>query len=67
MQESGENGRYVDHKSYEVPNGRPNNYARELKDGPLGTSRAHNFLPRVDLAPAQAGAFDARNCSRAMP
>lgn len=38
MQESGENGRYVDRKSYEVPNGRPNNYARELKDGPLGTS-----------------------------
>lgn len=38
LQESGQNGQYVDHKSYEMPNGRPNNYARELKDGPLGTS-----------------------------
>ena len=37
-QESGQNGRYVDHKGYEMPNGRPNNYARELKDGPMGTS-----------------------------
>lgn len=38
MQESGQNGQYVDRKSYEVPNGQPNNYAREQKDGPLGTS-----------------------------
>ncbi|ONN64922.1 hypothetical protein [Herbaspirillum sp. VT-16-41] len=38
MQESGQNGQYVDPKGYEVPNGRPNNYARELKDGPMGTS-----------------------------
>lgn len=37
-QESGQNGQYVDHKGYEMPNGRPNNYARELKDGPMGTS-----------------------------
>jgi hypothetical protein len=38
MQESGQNGQYVDRKSYEVPSGQPNNYAREQKDGPLGTS-----------------------------
>ena len=38
LQESGQNGQYVDPKGYEVPNGRPNNYARELKDGPMGTS-----------------------------
>ncbi|NUT62034.1 hypothetical protein [Herbaspirillum sp. C9C3] len=38
MQESGQNGQYIERKSYEVPNGRPNNYARELKDGPMGTS-----------------------------
>ncbi|BEV16865.1 hypothetical protein HBDW_36530 [Herbaspirillum sp. DW155] len=38
VQESGQNGQYTDPKSYEVPNGRPNNYAREQKDGPLGTS-----------------------------
>ncbi len=37
-QESGQNGQYVDHKGYEMPNGRPNNTARELKDGPMGTS-----------------------------
>ncbi|MFJ3058851.1 hypothetical protein [Herbaspirillum sp. NPDC087042] len=37
-QESGQNGQYMDHKGYEMPSGRPNNYARELKDGPMGTS-----------------------------
>ncbi|KAF1047028.1 MAG: hypothetical protein GAK35_00825 [Herbaspirillum frisingense] len=37
-QSEGRNGEYVDHKGSEMPAGQPNNYARDLKDGPMGTS-----------------------------
>ncbi|MBO9538011.1 hypothetical protein [Herbaspirillum sp.] len=33
-----QNGQYVDHSSSETPSNQPNNYARDIKDGPLGTS-----------------------------
>lgn len=36
-QEQGQNGQYVDHTPAEMGN-RPNNYARDMKDGPMGTS-----------------------------
>jgi hypothetical protein len=36
-QTQGANGQYVDHAGFEM-HGRPNNYARDLKDGPMGTS-----------------------------
>ncbi|MBP0597697.1 hypothetical protein J8I26_06260 [Herbaspirillum sp. LeCh32-8] len=36
-QEQGQNGQYVDHSNSEM-RGRPNNYARDMKDGPMGTS-----------------------------
>lgn len=35
--EQGYNGQYEDHRGYEMRN-RPNDYARDLKDGPMGTS-----------------------------
>lgn len=35
--EQGYNGQYVDHRGYEMHN-RPNDYARDMKDGPMGTS-----------------------------
>ncbi|NUU01962.1 hypothetical protein [Herbaspirillum robiniae] len=37
-QDQGQNGQYVDHSSTEMRAGQPNNYARDMKDGPMGTS-----------------------------
>lgn len=37
-QEQGQNGQYVDHSASEMRSNQPNNYARDIKDGPMGTS-----------------------------
>ncbi|WDZ95066.1 hypothetical protein Herbaro_16450 [Herbaspirillum sp. WKF16] len=37
-QEQGYNGQYVDHRASEMRANQPDVYARDLKDGPMGTS-----------------------------
>lgn len=38
QEQQGYNGQYVDHHAYEMRSNQPNVYARDAKDGPLGTS-----------------------------
>ena len=33
-----QNGQYIDHSASEMRGNQPNNFARDLKDGPMGTS-----------------------------